>query len=296
MADVTAETTTPENEILFQEHYQAHLPEYLALKPEELAPINIDVTSALTTALGARAEILQLAPRIAEELPKFNLAQLMVLDEYAMALSYAQTLFLMASQPADALQAVVAEGTELRETLLSDANALVRRGVLSGAALKDLQGPVGFKNLAVDLQLLAAFFLENFSKIEGKSGTKREELVNANRIAATILRAVGLREQGSAAVTATADMRVRAFTLFSRVYDQARRAVTYLRWVEDDADSIAPSLYAGRGGRKKPRTDAAPAVAPAPTPTAPAATPGSDAPAQPVTAAPGTPGAQPFLP
>jgi len=294
MTDIISINTTTEDELLFQEHYEAHLPEYVAIKPEELVALNIDATSAVTTALGAHAEIMQLAPRIEVELPLFNLAQLRHLDEYAMGLSYAHTLFLMTSQTSGALQAVVDEGTQLRDRLVADANALVLRGVVNAAPLKDLRGIIGFKNLAVDLQLLAAFFLENFPKVEGKCATQREELTKANRIAATILRAVGLKEQGAAGISATADMRVRAFTLFSRVYDQARRAVTYLRWAEDDGETIAPSLYAGRGGRKRTRTDAA-APAPAVTPPAPAAVTSTETTAQPAAPAAGTPGAQPFL-
>ena len=33
-------------------------------------------------------------------------------------------------------------------------------------------------------------------------------------------------------------------------YDACRRAVSYLRWNEGDADAIAPSLFARGGGRK----------------------------------------------
>ena len=49
---------------------------------------------------------------------------------------------------------------------------------------------------------------------------------------------------------AKGERRVRAYTLFVRAYDQCRRAATYLRWGEEDADEIAPSLFANRGGRK----------------------------------------------
>jgi hypothetical protein len=46
-------------------------------------------------------------------------------------------------------------------------------------------------------------------------------------------------------------MRQKAFTLFVRAYDEARRAVQYLRAKAGDADSIAPSLYQGRAGRRR---------------------------------------------
>ena len=61
-----------------------------------------------------------------------------------------------------------------------------------------------------------------------------------------MLKTVGVREQNANTVAATTDMRARAFTVFVGVYDQARRAVTYLYWDEEAVNRIAPSLYAGR--------------------------------------------------
>ena len=74
-------------------------------------------------------------------------------------------------------------------------------------------------------------------------------------------------------MAATADMRQRAFSLFVNVYDQARRAVSHLRWNEGDVDDIAPSLYAGRNSG--PRRKNGDSETPAPVPTAPG-TPASD--------------------
>jgi hypothetical protein len=61
--------------------------------------------------------------------------------------------------------------------------------------------------------------------------------------------AIGSREQAPAAIDEASNNRQRAFTLLLTAYSQVRRAITYLRWNEGDADSIAPSLYAAR--RKK---------------------------------------------
>jgi hypothetical protein len=59
---------------------------------------------------------------------------------------------------------------------------------------------------------------------------------------------------------------MRAFTLFLRTYGDAQRAVEYLRSEQGDAESIAPSLYTGRGRKKADP----PAPSPAPTTTRPA--------------------------
>jgi hypothetical protein len=291
------------SEVLFEEPYARLLPEFKALAVEELIAINLDIPLVVTTVLGAGPEILALADRIAKELPEFDLASLKKLEDYAMALSHAHTLYLMASQPPDSLQTLVDEGTSLRETLVTDANALVRRGLIDGNRLQDLKGPKGFRNLAVDLQILVALFRESFDKIAPKSGVQQEELLKAEQIAARILRAVGLREQGTALIAQTADIRVRAYTLLTRWYDQARRAVTYLRWKEDDVETISPSLFTGRGGRKRTSTDTPPAVVPGPAVpgavgTANPVAPGTAGPSAPASATPadaGVPSRQPFL-
>ena len=207
-----------------------------------------------------------------------------------MALSHANTLYLLATQPPDAVQALVEEGTSLRETLLTDATALARRGLINNNRLQDLKGAVGHKNVAVDLQVLTTLFRESFAEVEGKCATTVVELNRAESLAASILRAVGLKEQGTVLIAATSDIRTRALTLLLRVYESARRAVGYLRSEQNDADTIAPSLYAGRNNPKKktgpdvpqplkPAPSAATVIEPAAGASATAADPNPAAPA-----------------
>jgi hypothetical protein len=78
-----------------------------------------------------------------EQLPKFDVTAFDKLEDYTLALSYANAQYLTANQPADDLDAVTTEGTALRETLLMDATALSRRGFIDGNRLKDLNGTRG---------------------------------------------------------------------------------------------------------------------------------------------------------
>jgi hypothetical protein len=48
-------------------------------------------------------------------------------------------------------------------------------------------------------------------------------------------------------------MRQRAFTLFARAHDEVRRVVTYLRWHEDDASVLFPTVFGG--ARKQARSE-----------------------------------------
>jgi hypothetical protein len=108
--------------------------------------------------------------------------------------------------------------------------------------------------------------------VQSRSGVQDAELEPADKLAQRIVRVVGLREQCPAMVAAATDLRLRAFTLLFRTYDNVRRAVTFQRWSGGEADKIAPSLYAGRSnGRRRaepPVTDVPP-PAPAPVPGAP---------------------------
>jgi hypothetical protein len=113
-----------------------------------------------------------------------------------------------------------------------------------------------------------------WSAVEGKSPLTLPQLNEYAGKAVELLTSIGLKEQAPAAVGEAASVRQRAFALFIKPYEEARRAVLYLRAGRGDGDDIAPSLYAGRARRKgnaEETVDAAPGAAAA---GAPAAQPG----------------------
>jgi hypothetical protein len=155
--------------------------------------------------------------------------------------------------------------------LLSDATALAKRGVLDAQKLRELKGGPGYKNIAFDLLTLVAMFRDKWSVLEGKTLIQPKELKDAQMLADRLISAVGEREQ-TPAQAIEAERRQRAFSLFVKAYDQARRAISYLRWEQGDVDSIAPSLYSGRGNvKRRAEVIEAPAPVPVATPVAPVA-------------------------
>jgi hypothetical protein len=226
------------------------LPEIDALPVSELVTINIDVPTAVTSALGAWPKISTLRSELATRLPDFDIALLDKLQAYARATAHTHALYMAASSPAG-LQELGEKVAKLREVLCSDAAALSKRGLLDGQRLKELKGPPGYKNMAFDLLTLTAMFSEKWSTLEGKMPLQAKELREAETLADDLISAVGRRERASTQATAASDRRQRAFTLLTSAYDQARRAITYLRWNEGDAELIAPSLYAGRGNSRR---------------------------------------------
>ncbi|MBN1606708.1 MAG: hypothetical protein JW940_08740 [Polyangiaceae bacterium] len=255
MSTTSNTPTTVNDEVLADQTYQRLLPEIEALPADDVMQVNVDIPSAVTTVLGSLPELRDIRPEIQRQLPEFDLASFDKIEDYTLSLTYANAQYLIAISPPEDLQATGSEGTVLRATLHADVMALVQRGHIDGDQIKQLKGGNGYKNIATDLLILASVLQDNWSEIEGKCATNEAEIDRAIKLAQRILRVVGLREQAPTSVAAASDRRVRAFTLFWRAYDQARRAVGYLRWDDDDADQVAPSLYAGRGNGRRRATE-----------------------------------------
>jgi hypothetical protein len=273
---------TVNDEVLVAEAYERVKGDLAALKPEEFLQLNVDIPTAVSTVLGVLPEVKALRDRIVKELPAFDVARFDKLEDYALALKDAQAGVLTSTEPVDDLQPLAEEAARVRETLLADAQALAKHGLVDSEQLSQLKGAKGYKNIAQDLDVLSMLLQANWQKIAGKSATVQEDLALASRISTRLLRIVGLREQGPAALADAADRRLRAFTQLINTYEDARRAVQFLRAAEGDADSIAPSLYPGRPRRKQ----ADPVPAPTPAPVTPVSAP--SAPVSPSASSTGT--------
>ncbi|AUX30841.1 MULTISPECIES: hypothetical protein [Sorangium] len=232
------------------------LPEIEALSPDRLIPLNLDVPRVVSQVLGVLPGLRALRPAIAEHLPTFELARLDRLETYALAAWYAHLLCLSSGDAESAVKPLLAEAARLRENLLGDAEALARRGLLDAEAVADIRAGQGHIDTANDLVALSALFSASWSEIAGRTAATEEEVKRAGEVGPQLLAALGIREHGNGpGPTEAADKRARAFSLLVHAYDQIRRAVAYLRWDEEDADAIAPSLYKGRTGRATSSTD-----------------------------------------
>jgi hypothetical protein len=138
--------------------------------------------------------------------------------------------------------------------------------LINGERLKHVKRSNGHRGLASDVLTLCTVYKEAWADIEGKTPFTQAELVRIGTLALELVNAVALREQAPLIVGETALIRQRAFTLFVNAYDDARRAVHYLRAKAGDGDQIAPSLYGGRSARR--RTNEPEVTTPTPAPVA----------------------------
>jgi hypothetical protein len=86
-----------------REAYDKTLQVAQAVPIDELLPVNIDLPTAVNTAVGRLPQILALRERVKEELPKFDLSHFDQLEQYALAAGHAHAKFLAASAPPGAL-------------------------------------------------------------------------------------------------------------------------------------------------------------------------------------------------
>jgi hypothetical protein len=211
--------------------------------------VNIDILIGVTTVLGVLPKLRLLRSQLAE-LKGFDLARFDRLEPYARALGHTHTL-LLRSSPTPEIAQLADQAVELRELLLTDATALAKRGLVDGNALEGLKGAVGYRNLAFDLGALSNLIRQAWGNVQGKSAVQESELNLARTLADRLLTAVGLRQFEAPVQSEAALTRAQAFTLFVKAYDQVRRAVSYLRWDEGDANEFAPSLYERRNTKSK---------------------------------------------
>jgi len=280
----SAPADVPATGPLFREAFEKHLPAMMAIPADKLMNINLDIPSAVTAVLGAWGDLKAMRSQLAHELPSFDLASFDALEEYAMAMGHAHLEHLSSSPSSEALVALHGRAQELRDLFLTDTQALVRRGLVQAQQVAEYKGLSGYKNVAFELLGLVGVLRHHWPTIGTRTAIEVAELSEAERLGQQLVRASGAREQGPAAVAETALRRQRAFTLFMRSYDATRRAISFLRWEQGDADSIAPVLYTGRPRRRPDAPDAPP---PASTPLSPVK------PAAPVP--PGLPGSNPFI-
>lgn len=240
------------DEALVAESYERVKADLAALPSDQFVQLNVDVQFATRTILGSLPEMRTLRERMIKELPAFDVAAFDKLEDYAQALKFAQSGFQIATQPPDDLEALVEIGGKLHDRMLADAKALGQYGLFDVKQLDKLKGGNGFNNLAEDLELLSRAMTSAWETIKGKALTPFEDVQTASRIGLRLTRIVGLREQGPARLAAATELRLRAFTLVSRTYEEAREAIGYLRRREGDLENIAPTLYPGKSRRKTP--------------------------------------------
>ena len=239
--------------------YLALWPEISAVSKQELVPINIDVLGAVTRAIGALPKIQALRPRLQECFAEFDFERFDKLDDMTLALIHAHSLYRAAYAANDGPAKLASRLTAVRNVLLADAQSLASHGYFRAERLGDCRRSIGYRSLASDVQVITAVLRENWKTIEKRIPATAEEIEQADFMAVELLQAVGERARAAVTAREAKVIRQKAFTLFVQTYNDARRAIAYVRGKQGDADQIAPSLYKGRNNHR-PTKKSAPTI------------------------------------
>jgi hypothetical protein len=209
-----------------------------ALEAHELLTPRFDVAEATLKVRAALPKILELKPMIAKRFPGFDIGYLEMLEPCIQAVidAYSTREDQVSQQTLD----LAAEGMLLHDKLLFDAHRWAKMGLVSSKFLKGLRGTQTYAALAVDLLHLAVTAQYLCERDEQVSCTQTE-LLRAEGIGLELDRSAAQDLQMSS--NAVDDERRRAFTLFSRVYEEVRQVVSCVRFNDGDVDALAPPLY-----------------------------------------------------
>jgi hypothetical protein len=230
-------------------------PSIAAVPTASLLPINVDVPTAVTTALAAASKVTAMEPELAKVLPAANHNQGRKVRAAALALMHTHVAHQVFVQPQEEFQTQLGRSQELRTKFHADISAAIARGVIDPKAIDDYRGTVGYKVVANDLMITTQVVRAHWKSLAGHTFITEEELAEAETLVARFLTNIGQRDQAPLRTSEASLTRQRAFTLFVTTYAEARRAVQYLRFHEGDAESFVPSLYAGRGNANHRRAE-----------------------------------------
>lgn len=138
---------------------------------------------------------------------------------------------------------------EEHKLLLTDGDALANRKLLDRARI-DAGRPIqGYRTVVDSTLILIAVLRESWSRISVMTPLQPEDLARAEGKAKRVLDRLNRREQGTNRMPAV-EVRARALSMLIDVYSEVQRYLTFVRWKEADAETIAPSLYTSRRARR----------------------------------------------
>lgn len=254
-------TDPPSKNPVLEGYYAATLAEAQALRPEELNELNIDIMASVITVTGCQKKLTPFRDEIASKLgTAINMTYIDEMPRYIGAVTQANRMYAVASESVAPLVAMAAELGTTHELLYGDAESFARHGLIDGSKLPSLKNHNGYQQLSTNVLNLAQLLKDNWSKIEGKTALTKATITDAEQAALALIDAAGDKQQRIAAATEAANLRVRFFTLFYRMWQEWRRAMKFLRWSEGDEELYAPSLWLGRSvsSSKKTKSDGKP--------------------------------------
>lgn len=226
--------------------FEAVRSEILAVPASMFLPINLDVPRAAGRGILAAERIAPLLPSLTK-LPEFQIRPVENLPTYSLALLHCHELTTEeGASPQPELAILWAEAVPLREGMLRTAELLAHFGIVSAERVAAIRSGRGYADAADGLLALGRLFRELWARIHDKVVVTREMVDRAITLGGLMRKALAAREVEANPLVQPTDpryLRLQAFALFARAYQECRRGVTFLRWYHGDVQQIVPTLY-----------------------------------------------------
>lgn len=232
--------------------FEALKAEYAKIPAATLIPINLDIPRAVAVVLGAEPRVRSLLPAMQATLKNPPTAAIESLRQTALGAWYAH-LIAMPAKSAGSAKELLDRATPLRAKLLKAADALADAELVDATAVARIREGSGNIDKANDLVALAALFSQSWDDIHDKTAIVQAQIDEAALLGPNLL--LALAEEPLPKSDNANDTRQRAFSHLVGTYNEIRRAVTFVRWSEGDADTFAPSLYTKSRKRKPGASD-----------------------------------------
>lgn len=233
----TVEATSPAEAhgIEGLQQYEALLPLTESVDPKDVKVFRAETNVVLHNVREGTKALLDQETRIADELPKYNLANLRRAPDLALALQYATFRTMDARGAGTEIPAMITENGELRAVMLSSAESLALTGLFDKRKVAAIRAGRGALDSANDSIRLAAMFQESADAIRGKTPVtatmaKRAALLGTTLAAA--LKPTGTKRGQNKTVLSASDIRDRFASILIADWEVARRAAVYLFGLE----------------------------------------------------------------
>jgi len=203
-----------------QKAYEKHLEACEAIPAKTATTPSFAISDAIMLGLLVAKHAEQDKKRLKKlhEIGESNYDLIMQLYSLTLALSYAEMRWRNARKQISKTpkKTVGQQAKDIRKELLDAADYVWRNDPDIKETLKEIREGSGLRDLAEDLQRLAALFLDNWSDVQGRSEITHQDLESAEQTALDVLDIVLLDEQKEALL-----IRNRVFALFQQAYAEA---------------------------------------------------------------------------
>jgi hypothetical protein len=235
--DKKVEAKAPEeaHDVEGLQQYEALLPLVEALDPKKVKVYRADMNVVLRNVRTGAKALLAEETRIAEELPKFNLANVRRAPDLALALKHATFRTIDARGAGTNIPEMIKENGELRAVMLASAESLALHGIFDKRKVEDIRKGRGAFDAADDTARLAVLFQTNADAARGKTPVTAAMVKRAAFLGSTLsaeLKPTGAKRGPSKNVLTATDIRDRFGAILVADWELARRAAVYLFGLE----------------------------------------------------------------